>query len=353
MKEKIWFRSVLAGTFLVLLCFAAYVITVDPFFHYHKPLANLAYPLNNERYQNDGIVKHFDYDAIITGTSLTANFKTSEFDSLFDVNAVKVTYHGGSFKEINDNLKRAVEANPDIRFIVRCLDMGNFTQDKDYVSYEGIPAYLYDKNPFNDTQYVLNKSVIISVNELVRDTMQGKRKDTFDEYMNWQKDYIGDFSRQKVLSSYARPEPGEWAKEPSEAERERIVSNIRQNVTDLARENPDITFYYFISPYNICYWDAEVVRPGKLDWYLEVERLAVEEVLSCDNIRLYSFAANYDLICDLDKYKDQIHFSEDINSRILEWMKADEYRLTKDNYEKYFREIRDFYGSYDYDSLYV
>lgn len=351
-KEKIWLWSVLAGTLCILACFAAYVIAVDPFFHYHKPLENLAYPLNNERYQNDGIVKHFDYDAVITGTSLTANFKTSEFDRLFDAHAVKTTYHGGSFKEVNDNLRRAAAANPGLRYVVRCLDIGNLTQDKDYISYEGIPDYLYDENPFNDARYVLNKSVIISVDELVRDSLRGKEGDSFDTYMNWQKEYRGDFGREKVISSYARPEPGVWASEPTEAEKKRILGNIRQNVTDLARENPQITFYYYLSPYNVCYWDAEVVRPGKLDWYLAVEKLAVDEILSCDNIRLYSFAANYDLTCNLDYYKDQIHYSEEINSRILEWMRADEYRLTKENEDAYFMEIRDFYGSYDYDSLY-
>ena len=54
----------------VVLC-CTLVVTVDPFFHFHKPVSSLSYPLVNERYQNDGIARHFDYDAVITGTSMT------------------------------------------------------------------------------------------------------------------------------------------------------------------------------------------------------------------------------------------------------------------------------------------
>ena len=71
---------------LMLLCIAAVCVStviVDPFFHYHAPAGWMSYYLHNQRYQNDGILKHFDYDAMITGTSMTENFKTSEMDEIF------------------------------------------------------------------------------------------------------------------------------------------------------------------------------------------------------------------------------------------------------------------------------
>lgn len=58
-------------------------------FHYHAPLKFLSYPLVNERYQNNGIVRHFDYDSVITGTSMTENFKTSEAQKLFGSDFIK------------------------------------------------------------------------------------------------------------------------------------------------------------------------------------------------------------------------------------------------------------------------
>ena len=81
MNSRKWLRIflfILAG--FMLFC-GIFVIVVDPYFHYHAPLKNVAYTINEERYMNYGIIKNFEYDAMITGTSLTENFKTSEFDS--------------------------------------------------------------------------------------------------------------------------------------------------------------------------------------------------------------------------------------------------------------------------------
>ena len=96
-KGKIWCFLVAAFTVIPLLLLAGITVIVDPYFHYHAPLEFLEYPLDNQRYQNDGIVKHFEYDAIITGTSMTENFHTSDLNRLFDVNSVKIPFSGGSY----------------------------------------------------------------------------------------------------------------------------------------------------------------------------------------------------------------------------------------------------------------
>ena len=350
MKAKTWFAGVVAGTLLVLAVFAGYIITVDPFFHYHGPLENTAYTLDNSRYQNDGIVRNFEYDALITGTSMVSNFKTTQCDELFGTSSIKTPFHGASFREVNDNLKAAIEANPSLRMVIRCLDQGNFTQDKDYISYEGIPYYLYDENPFNDTEYVFNKKVFMLTDEVLADTAAGEQMTSFDEYMNWQGDY--EFGKEAVLKTYDRPGKTEYHDKLAEEELERTLANIRQNVTDTARENPDITFYYYFAPYSICYWDVQIMQQGKLDWYMDLMETVILEILSCDNIRLYAFDDNTELICDLDYYQDQLHYSEDVNSMILQWMKEDEGRLTKENYKAYLECLYEFYGAYDYDSIY-
>ena len=44
---------------ILFIAAAALVLFFDPFFHYHKPLEKLAYPIDSERYQNDGISSNF------------------------------------------------------------------------------------------------------------------------------------------------------------------------------------------------------------------------------------------------------------------------------------------------------
>ena len=78
----------------------------------------------------------------------------------------------------------------------------------------------------------------------------------------------------------------------------------------------------------------------------------MEEILTCDNIRLFAYDDNTELTCNLDYYQDQMHYSEEINSRLLQWMHAGNGRITKENYRAYLRRIYEFYGAYDYDSIY-
>ena len=98
MEAKRWTKFTIGSTYAVLAAFGLCTAVIDPLFHYHRPLSFLSYPLHNQRYQNDGILRHFDYDAIIIGTSMTENFKTSEFDRLWNLSSIKVPFNGGHYK---------------------------------------------------------------------------------------------------------------------------------------------------------------------------------------------------------------------------------------------------------------
>ena len=110
-EAKKWFLKCLAGLGLLLALTAAIVILVDPYFHYHRPFPFFSYRLYQERYINDGISRHFDFDALITGTSMAQNFKPSQVDALFGTNCVKETFSGAGYQEISENLDRALSRN--------------------------------------------------------------------------------------------------------------------------------------------------------------------------------------------------------------------------------------------------
>ena len=74
------------------------MVIFDPYFHYHGKISGLKYRIYNERYINPGILKHFEYDAIITGTSMNQNFKTSTMDQIFGTDScsiLKIRKYGG------------------------------------------------------------------------------------------------------------------------------------------------------------------------------------------------------------------------------------------------------------------
>lgn len=94
-------------------------------------------------------------------------------------------------------------------------------------------------------------------------------------------------------------------------------------------------------------------QEGKISWEVEAQEIAIEEMLTSDNIEVYSFCNDFEMVCNLSNYKDEVHYGEDINALILSDMKNEEYKLTSDNYEDYLKSIYDFYSTYDYDTIFT
>ncbi len=354
MKAKVWNNIVVWCTLFVLVCIGIIVIWIDPAFHYHGPSAKFEYFLTTsyQRYVNDGIIRHFDYDAIITGNSMIENFKVSEYKDIFGGVAIKVPFQSGWYKEIDENVEKALTENPKCKTVIRCLDYARLVADKDSeVQNYDYPTYLYDDNPFNDIEYLWNEDVLfrLLIDNTIIYTKNGGKTTDFDKYSNWNDLY--EFGKEPVMASYVRPNKRESEENLTLNEQEMVRENIRQNVVDTAKRYPDVTFYIFFPPYSIAYYDI-LNQNNSISWRIEAERIAIEELLGCENIILYSFADDYDVICNLNNYKDYYHYGEDINSKILQDMYTGNHRITESNYEDYLANIKNFYTSYDYDSLY-
>lgn len=348
-KQKKWFWGTLTGCGSVLFIILAIMIIADPYFHYHGKIPGLKYRIYNERYINVGILEHFKYDAIITGTSMNQNFKTSQMDELWGTNAVKVPFSGAGFKEISENLEKAFESGNEIKYVLWGIDYNGLLRDADFVAYKEYPEYLYDQNIFNDVSYVWNKEILVSgllTNILM--TLQGEETTTFDEYASWDVGRGWDFIK---LTHYRRQDILPMKSGLTLEEQKIIEENLKQNIILLAEKHPETTFVLFYTPYSALYWD-EIYREGLLEKQLLSEQIASEILLECDNIVLYSFFDKTDLICNLDNYRDALHYVNDINDAILSWITSGEGRVTKENYQELIQMEYDFYMNYDYDSLY-
>lgn len=353
LNGKKWGIALLVLALLSLCAVGAVTAYIDPFFYYHAPLDFLQYPFTDQRYLNDGIERHFEYDALITGTSMTENFRASQLDELFGVSSVKVCFNGSTYQELSDNLRRALEYNPDIRLVLFGLDSW-FLQEtpgamRTDVAY---PTYLYDNRLFNDVSYVLNKDVLFRHSiHVLGYTLQGGVTTSFDEYSFWCTAPETMLGKEIVMGKTSR-KPASVAQEPlSQQNRERIVSYFTDNAVALARAYPDTEFLYFFPPVSILYWD-DLDRMGMRELQLESLELVSRLLLAEDNIRLFSFFDDFETITNLDHYADMAHYGDHINGLLLERMARGEGELNLDNYREHWRKISDFYGSYDYDSIY-
>lgn len=345
MKSKNWSFLVLGATAGILLALAGATIVIDPFLHYHGGQSVLEYPLKDERYQNDGIARHYEYDSIITGTSMCQNFKCSEFDALWGARSIKIANSGASYHESNANIRRALHHNPDVKYVVCSLDGNrlNYPADKD--EYEGYPDYLYDANPFNDVNYLLNKEVIPKTLAVLNYTRAGNTTTSMDEYGSWGK--YKSYGKDSVLATFTLVEESKQEWQLGEEDVQRIRENITENFLETARRYPDTTFYLFFPPYSICYWEA-LVRTKQLEANIEAQKIGVELLLSAENICVYDFSSRIDITGNLDNYTDTLHYGDWINSEILQMMQSGLGKLTEDNFEEYYDSVGRLYAEYDY-----
>ena len=341
--------------FFSVLCFiiiatSSVVIWLDPYFHFHGPADGISYVLKNQRYQNDGISRHFDYNAIITGTSMTENFRASQFDKLFKLNSIKTSYSGATFNEINNALVRAINYNPNIKMILRSLDMEFINTHKDEYRYENYPDYLYDNNMFNDINYLLNKDFLFGdfYRYCIYPTSIDYKMTSFDSYSYWGNRVT--FSKEKVLNSYKVIPKEKEEKLFSDEDKKIISENIQQNVIQIAKDNPDIMFYYFIPPYSIAYYD-KLNMQNKVNSFISYAEYACNMMVEYDNIKIFSFLNDFDVITDLDNYKDVSHYSPSISVNIIREIYENKNVLSKENIDFHFKEAKNFYINYDYESL--
>jgi len=342
---KKWFMTVVCVTVGIIIFISALNVIVDPYFHFHKPITK--YRLYEERYTNDGIARHFDYDTIIIGNSLAQNFKTSQYDELFGTNSVKLPYSGAWYKELWESLDRAISYNADVKEILIIFDLSDLTAHPNWVRYDNMPEYLYDDKVLNDVNYVLNKTILYRgtcYNLLY--TMMGKESTSFDNYSSW----IRETGPKQACDSLEHIDINEYLRDFTEGSRETIDINLEANVLPVLNKYPNVKFKLVVPPSSVAKW-ADYYQIGEVLWRIDGLSYALDTLLKYDNVEVYAFDDLFDVTTDLNLYSDTIHYDASVNALILDEMARINHRVNVDNKEQYIESIKSFYGNYDYQSL--
>lgn len=175
---------------------------------------------------------------------------------------------------------------------------------------------------------------------------------SFDRYARWQDRYdiwgdifgIDSVCPNGVLCSEGTPV------HMTDEQKQVVHDNIYENLIRIAKEHPEVEFYYFLPPYSAIWWSG-LFRDGTIYKQMEAEKYVIELILEQENIKLFSFNNRTDITTDINHYMDEIHYGIWINSLMLRWMRDGKYQLTKDNYMEYMEREKEFYTTFDYNSL--
>lgn len=343
MSYRKYLTCLLSGLFaLIAICIAA-IIVIDPAFQYHKSILGIKPVYSNERYQNSGIIKNYDYDSVVLGSSVTANFRASQFDELFGGKTVKLTFPGGCFKDFDSALSLAYQTH-DIKRVFWSIDPKILMTKYDEQS-TPLPDFLYNTSVLDDSKYLLNKDVLIEMcGKSILATLKGSEQN-FDDAFSWDSEY--EFSYSQALWGYARPK---WSDTVVSADKyDKIVNENIAHIKSFIENHPETEFYLFTPPYSVLYWDR-ITRDGTYPAVLKLFDKLIYEFSQYDNVKYYCFATDL-CILNLNNYIDEVHFSGDINRQMAEYM-ANNNGLTPEYIPQMHQFFRNIIEYYDFESIF-
>lgn len=340
--------------FLAFGAVGALVVYVDPFFHYHAPLKGFPYLVDNQLSQNPGMAKHMEYDSVILGSSMTVNFETSWFEELMGLNTIKLSYSGAFPKDQSNIMKIIFDSKQDgqkreIKKVFLGIDVITYMGDVDQTKYP-IPKYLYDDCLLNDVQYIWNKDVLL--NYVLRPLADPDPTDLSHVYASWWTEEY--YNEEWVLRNYDQPVITKEVT-PKEAYLAPVKKNLEINICPFIEENPETQFIIFFPPYSILFWN-DVLRENHYEATMEEYRYLCESFNQYENVSVFFFPAEEEIICDLNHYADYSHYHPKYNRYMTECFVNGEGRVAKEaeegtHIEDYLYKMNQIVEEYDFDEL--
>lgn len=334
MAQKFLKQFFTASVILLLACVLA-VVVFDPFFQYHKPLKGLKAVLTDKEYQCVGSLKTFDYDSVIAGSSVSENYNNGWFDQGFGCKSIKAIRSYGATADLCYLLDIAFE-HQDLKYVFYNLDPSALEADpKTTYELTGCPMYLYDDNYVNDVRYWLNKGVLMEkIPYLIANSLMGD----YDENNSYNWAQWKEFNSDMILGLYIR-KPSVSEMKPRDYYEDLLRKNLDM-LTDRITAHPETEFYIFVPPYSMLWWD-NIYREGDTEAYLYNMEQAMKTLLAYENVKMFYFQNDREIITDLENYMDILHFSPEINRYICDSLIAGKRQVNSENYAEEIRSMRD------------
>lgn len=347
MDSKKFIKKTITYTVSVLLLIAVIIIVIDPFSHFHMPWFGMGPVATDERTALVGIAKNDTYDCALIGSSMSENFVDSWFeDGFFGTKAVKFCLQGAHFDDYEIILDEVIK-HPELKTVVFGLDNYILTDNPDEQEIT-IPEYLYNNNIFDDSHYLWNKSV---VTEFLPKFIIGNHLENGSDDNAYVWENLFPYGKMAATANYGAFRPdGPKDREAYDTYFEN-ADLFLSKFTKYIEEREDVKFYIYCPPYSILFWDYSLLN-GRLEAEICMEERVYSKLLEYDNVELYYFQDDQDVITNLDNYRDYSHYRQAINYYMYTRMKSGQERITKDDYYDTLLKQFEYATLYDYDSLF-
>ena len=318
--------SFVAAFGAIFLLWTLLVFWVDPYIYYHRGWG-LKNVFSNPLARIPGVMRTFEFDTVLFGSSMCQNFKRSEIDAALHVRSVKATAPGMNSDMFNQFFETAWRSRGDK--LTRCLlgvDFIGFARERENTNY----SYLYKDRIF-PCEYFYSLDTV----EAIVDVFITNISAPYNRISRHQIDEDVMFSnkpRLKYNRELLEENVREWTSDLSLSPA-RTIENFDMHLFVHVRNHPEIQFDLFLPPYNIYFW-CMMRDQGNLEDHLELRNVFARMAAEYPNVRVYDFQAEFDIVGSFDVYRDMTHYSPDINSRIIKDIGEGKHVFTQEEFRR-------------------
>ncbi len=295
---------------IIAIFMCAIVFVVDPFYMFR--LNENPYILS-ERYSSPGLVKHYNCDTLLIGSSMIQNTDMDYFNEKLDTKAVKIGISGIGLEETAKYINLASKRN-DIEKYYVCIDLASLNKED-----IATPEFLFEDDILSYIKYFFNYEVwtrympidvaLIAMNKMGIELPLTVKESTDVKYIGeWKKSVV--FGKKRVIRNYLNKKFA-----VSSVEKTNLISKSKKRIDDFFDrvDMSESEFNFFFPPYSALAWYNNQ-KDDIFDEYLIIKEYFIEKAHQ-NGSYVYDFQAS-DFILDLDNYKDTTHYSPEINN----WM---------------------------------
>ena len=323
-----WIRNFLCFLLAILLLLSAVVYIVDPFMQFRT--RDNAYFLQ-EWYVSGGLIKNYEYDTLILGSSVTQNFDMNVFRQELGVKPLHIGLGGLTTVELAELLRLAYETqkadtyyigvdlpvlngdNPESRMPEHLIKNDLQSKLRYLLSYEVWFRYL----PVDIGFMILDKLGVNLPEKFIYQKSIDRLGDWRLDFPEWGEDYVL-YHHKYGLFSVSHVE--------TEGLYEGAVACIDTFFERCDFEKGEHIFFF--PPYSSVCW-VEYQMRGQFDIYMQIKQYFIEKALE-HGVKVYDFQAA-DFTMELEHYRDTIHYMPPINDWMVECFAGEDYVVTAEN----------------------
>lgn len=327
---KKWIFSSFALILVFVIALSSIVYIIDPFFQFR--VKDNSYMIN-ARFSGAGLIKNYDYDTLIIGSSMTQNFNMDIFREELNVKPLHIGIGGIRTTEETALLELAYKIGRAKKYYI-CAEPHLFTADSKECR---IPKYIINEDFLSRCRYFLNYEAwfryipvdlgFMFIDKLgIRSPKKLQFQKSIDHLENWSLDF--EFGEDVVLTNYKNSKYG-----VSSVEMDDLYNKMKKRIDDyfdiLKTDKGEHIFFF--APYSMLYWADQSDELTEI--LMEAERYFVGKAME-KGITVYNFHSA-ELTMDLNNYKDTTHYTPQVNDWMVKNFKTSEYVINLENFDEF------------------